>query len=322
MLSYAVGAVAVLGTLGTRYLFGRVGVGNLPQRVGARRLSVDHGNFHAIYRDPALRPRFLNFLTHVFQLYPQDELHTLISDAVRDSKDDQQTYSRIERELPRIEPLLGSLRYALPALRKQQAEMARQTVQLLGTRKRFDGYLELGSEGRYLSALLPHIQVNGPIYTSSTKAPDYGLEAIIDRGQIGRFGTHLPMNGYQPLASAVQPHSLQLVTVYIGFHHCPIDLRESYLASIRAAMAPGATLILRDHDVSSPQLAHLVGLAHDVFNVGTQQPWSVNERELRNFYPLEFIVNFLTRHGFAAQPGRLLQAGDPTQNTLLTFTKV
>jgi hypothetical protein len=249
-------------------------------------------------------------------------MHALIRNATSASKDDRTTYEHIARELPDIAPLLGAFRYALPALRKQQSVMADQTVQLLEGKTHFDGYLEIGSDGRYLSALDDQLEIEGPIFTSSPTKPGYGPDEILDRGRLALVGTHLPMHGYAPFsAKDLPPKSLSLVTIYVGLHHVPLALREPYVTSIRDAMRPGATLILRDHDVTSPDMRHLVALAHDVFNVGTEQPWSANSRELRNFYPLAFIVGFLEQHGFRAKPARLLQAGDPTLNTLLAFLK-
>lgn len=297
-----------------------MGGGGLP--LDQQAASIERGNFAAIYRDAELRKRFFAFLTNVFHLYPEDKMHALIERAVRESADDREVYLRIERGLPDIEPMLGSLRYSLPALRKQQSVMAEQTVQLLKDRKRFEGYLEIGSDGRYLSALTSHLEIEGPIFTSSPTPPGYGLEEIIDRGQLTPLGTHVPMGAYAPFSSSQLPaKSLQLVTVYIGFHHVPLALRVPYITSIRDAMMPGGMLILRDHNVSSPEMKHIVALAHDVFNVGTQQPWTANEHELRNFYPLDFIVGMLEQNGFVAQPERLLQSGDPTHNTLLAFAK-
>jgi hypothetical protein len=317
----AVGAFAFARSSGGRSAMGDIGMGG-SGALGPELASIERGNFAAIYGDPALRERFLSFLTNVFHLYPEDRMHALISSAVSALKDDRMVYERIERELPEIAPALGAFRYALPALRKQQSVMAEQTVQLLEGKKRFEGYLEIGSDGRYLSALEDKLEIERPIFTSSPKAPGYGPDEILDRGQLGLVGTHVPMNGYAPFSAKQLPSkSLSLVTIYVGLHHVPLALREPYVASIRDAMAKDSTLILRDHDVTSPQLRHLVALAHDVFNVGTEQPWSVNSQELRNFYPLDFIVGFLEQHGFKAKPARLLQDGDPTLNTLLAFAK-
>jgi hypothetical protein len=320
----ALAAAGALGALAlgrsTRGAMGDIGMGG-GGALGPELAAIERGNFAAIYGDPALRERFLSFLINVFHLYPEDEMHALIERAAK-APSDREAYAQIERGLPEISPVLGAFTHALPALRKQQSVMASQTVKLLGDTKRFSGYLEIGSEGRYLSALEDYVSVEGPLYTSSPITPGYSPDQIIDRGRLTPYGTHLPMNGYQPFsAKQLAPGSLQLVAIYVGLHHVPLALRVPYIESIRDAMAPGATLILRDHDVSSKAMQHIVALAHDVFNVGTDQPWSANAGELRNFYPLAYIVELLEQHGFRAQPGRLLQSGDPTHNTLLAFTK-
>lgn len=283
---------------------------------------TDRRNFHEVYGDPALKAQFRLFLANVFHLYPEDAFHALIARSVSESPSDPAVYQRLAHGLPELEPFLGAFRYALPALRKQKRVMAEQTLRLLGERRRFTGYLELGSHGRYLDALQERLQIEGPIFTCALKPPTHSAEDIVDRGQLGTFGEALPWTDYQPLsARAVGRGSLELVTVYIGFHHCPVPLREAFISSIRDAMAPGGKLVLRDHDVTTQSMDHLVGLAHDVFNVGTKEPLAVNERELRNFYPLSFIVDYLSRLGFTPDAGRLRQEGDPTLNTLLSFSK-
>ena len=40
-------------------------------------------------------------------------------------------------------------------------EMARQTLQLLGERRRIDGYVEIGTTGRYASVLRKRLQLTG-----------------------------------------------------------------------------------------------------------------------------------------------------------------
>lgn len=289
---------------------------------GAAR-ALDRKNFERVYADPKLRDQFQRFLTNVFHLYPEHELHAFIAETVAKTPRDPDVYLRIAQELPALSPFLGAFRYALPALAKQKRVMRDQTVQLLGDTRSFSGYLELGSHGRYLSALREPLRIEGPIYTSAPKPPTHSLEDMIDRGQIGVWGEPLAWSDYQPLPVATLGRgSLGLVSVYIGFHHCPLPLREGFIASLHEVMAPGGKLILRDHDVTNEAMDHLVGLAHDVFNAGTKEPWAVNAAELRHFYPLSFIVAFLEQRGFKREPGELRQDGDPTLNTLLAFSRV
>jgi hypothetical protein len=86
-------------------------------------------------------------------------------------------------------------------------------------------------------------------------------------------------------------------------------------------MKPGGKLILRDHHCLSEGQETLVALAHDVFNLGTGETWETNEKELRHFYDLPFIQNFLEARGFRFEGQRFYQQGDPTLNALMLFTK-
>lgn len=282
----------------------------------------DRGNFAAIYSQQAQRAEFVEFLSNVFHLYPEQELDALIADCVGVDPRDPAVYRRLVRRLGGIEPTLGLFRYSLPALSKQKNEMARQTQQLLGADFQVRGYLEIGSHGRYLHALRKKLDIEGPIFTCATDAPTHSIVDVVDRGQFTFAGQALALADYKPLAqSVVEPGSLDLITVYIGFHHAAFEARVPYLQSLARALSSRGRLVVRDHDVTSEAMSHLVGLAHDVFNAGTGESWSVNRNERRNFYSLEFLSSLLEKEGFVAQPGRLLQAGDPTENTLMAFAK-
>ena len=62
-------------------------------------------------------------------------------------------------------------------------------------------------------------------------------------------------------------------------------------------------------------------LAHDVFNVGVKLPWGSNHAQVRNFTSVKQQVRYLAKMGFERGRGLRLQAGDPTRNTLMVFTK-
>lgn len=280
----------------------------------------DCGNFRVIYGSPELRARFRNFLDNVFHLYPTQELDELIAECVAADPRDPAVFRQLEARLAEVTPLLGSLRYALPALSKQKTVMAEQTLKLVGPQKSFRGYLEIGSHGRYLDALRSQLEISGPIFTTAPRLPGHGPEDIVDRGSVGLVGTPLPWADYAPF-QGIQPGSLALITVYIGFHHAAQGARAPFLRSIREALAPDGLLIVRDHNVVTPELDHLVGLAHDVFNAGTRESFATNNDERRHFYSIAELIQMLSEAGLVAQKERLLQEGDPTQNTLLAFTK-
>lgn len=282
----------------------------------------DLGNFRAVYGDATQRAAFRDFLTHVFHLYPEREFDALIAELARSGAPDAEVYAAIERRLPEVTPLLGALRYSLPALAKQKHEMAGQTAQLLADVGTVQGYLEIGSHGRYLDELQERVDVRGPIYTTAPVAPSYGLIDIVDRGQLGYVGQTVPWNDYAGFeTSGIEAGSLDLVTIYIGLHHATEAARVPYLQSLRALLSERGRVVVRDHDVTNESMRHLVSLAHDVFNVGTHEVWATNEAERRNFYSLDYLVSLFEAQGFRALPARLRQDGDPTLNTLMCFQK-
>ena len=86
-------------------------------------------------------------------------------------------------------------------------------------------------------------------------------------------------------------------------------------------LRPGGVFVLRDHDVTTPQMDAFVSLAHSVFNAGLGVPWEANRAELRHFAPVAEWVKRLAAVGLHDSGKRLLQAHDPTDNVLMAFTK-
>jgi SAM-dependent methyltransferase len=211
----------------------------------------------------------------------------------------------------------------LPALFKQKEEMARQTVELLGEGSTYEGFLEIGSSGRYLDYLEEQVTINGERYYADGKEPGYAITEMVDRGQISIGAKYIPMADYHTEYGNLIPNeSLELVTNYIGFHHCPLELRIPFISSIRDTLKTGGKLILRDHDCDTEDQQTLVALAHDVFNMGTNESWEYNHKEIRNFYSLDFICDFIEKIGFKYDKRTLFQEGDPTKNALMLFTKI
>lgn len=280
-------------------------------------------NFKAIYGDPALKTAFLKFLSNVFHLFPEERLHRLIEDAANARNSDREIYALVQSRLPEIRPFLADLRYALPALSKQKDEMTAQTLELLSPTRRIDGYLELGSTGRYASRLRTKLELHGDLVLLHSAAPGYSPEDIVERGGLMKLGRFVPMNDYAAVpASQVPDRSLDLVANYIGFHHSPLPKLDAFVASLHRVLRPGGRMIVRDHDVNSPAMNRMVALAHDVFNMGLGTPWPVNQGELRHFTSIAQLVAYLEARGFKGDGRKLLQQGDPTQNALMVFARV
>ena len=286
-------------------------------------ITTTRNNFSQIYSSKNLKDEFFKFLKNVFNLFPEDELHNLISTAAAKKSNDQLIYTEVQSKLDDIAPMLSSVRYSLPSLMKQKDEMAKETLQLLGEGGTYNGYLEIGSSGRYLDYLEENINIEGERYYADGKEPGYSVTEMADRGQIRIGATYIPLADYRTKYSdIIEKGSLDLVTIYIGFHHCPLELRVPFIASIRDTMRVGGKLILRDHDCNTEEQVALVALAHDVFNMGTNESWEYNSKEIRNFYSLDFICKFVEDIGFTFDMRTLFQDGDPTKNALMMFTKV
>lgn len=280
-------------------------------------------NFKQIYSSVRLQKEFFKFLKNVFNVLPEEDLHKLIADTTAKKKGDEAIYVEIQSRLDDITPLFSSVRYTLPSLMKQKDEMARQTLELLGKNGTYNGYLEIGSSGRYLDYLEEEVNIEGERYYADGKEPGYAITEMVDRGQIRIGATYIPLADYKTrYADIIAKESLDLVTIYIGFHHCPLDLRVPFISSIRDTMRVGGKLVLRDHDCDSEEQKAIVALAHDVFNMGTNESWEYNSQEIRNFYSLDFICKFVEQIGFKFDKRTLFQDGDPTKNALMMFTKI
>lgn len=280
------------------------------------------GNFRYIYGNESYRQNFYDFLANVFRLQPEGELHALIEQTAAQFSDDGEIYANLQSRIGTVRPFLSELTYALPALAKQKRVIAQQTIRLLPEKPRHDGYLEVGSTGRYLDALEEGLDITGERYFLSPVPATYAIPDIIDRGQVAKAGDFIDLNDYRSNLGAVIPdNSIELATVYIGFHHCPVELREEFITSIRDALKPGASMILRDHNVHDERMWRMVALAHDVFNMGTNESWDYNAAELRRFYSLATLDAMLREFGFRSDGVQLYQEGDPTLNALMLYRK-
>jgi SAM-dependent methyltransferase len=277
--------------------------------------------FKAVFSQTRWHDGFYKFLQNIYRLYPEDRFHALIKKVSGELDNDEAIYRRLQRELPKIKPFLADLTHALPSLFKQKREMADQTLRLLGPVARIDGYVEIGSTGRYISELRKRADVAGPIFLVNEFAPTNSPVDIAERGGLRQIGKFLPLNDYEPLPASISDASIDLVTCYIGLHHCPLDRLDAFVGSIVRVLRPGGVFILRDHDVTDPAMNTFVSLVHTVFNAGLNEPWETNQRELRHFRPIAQWVAYLGDRGLKDKGRRELQAHDPSDNVLLAFTK-
>jgi FAD/FMN-containing dehydrogenase/SAM-dependent methyltransferase len=301
-----------------------------PARIGAaygapiaRGRDAGASEFHAVMCEASWSDAMYRFLHNVFRLHPEDRFHLLIREACENHADDEAIYRYIQRRLPTIKPRFADLTYAIPALRKQQREMLRQTLELLGARQRFDGYVEIGSTGRYASVLRRELELGGRLVMINDVPPRNSPPDILDRGGLRKLGRYVPLADYTPLPEDPLPDaSVDLVSCYIGLHHIAPDRLQPFMHSIARVLRPGGFFVLRDHDVQTPEMFRFVSLIHSVFNAGTGASWEQNRDELRHFVTVDEWVRRLAGVGLAAHGPRLLQPNDPSDNVLMAFERV
>jgi SAM-dependent methyltransferase len=278
--------------------------------------------FHSIYSRKEWKDQFYLFLENIFHLYPEQRFHALIQDACDKYNDDETIYKYIFKQLPSIKPFHAPFTYALPALWKQKKEMARQTLELIGDRKVINGYAEIGSTGRYISELRKHVKVNEPIWLIHDVPASNSPDDIMERGRLRKLGKFLALENYRPIPKDVIPgNSLDMVTCYIGLHHCTPDVLGGFVRSILEVLRPGGFFIVRDHDVRTTDMSTFVSSVHTVFTVGTDISWETEHSDYKKFKSADEWSTYLKEAGFQDSGKRLLQERDPSLNTLMAFIK-
>ena len=291
----------------------------LPLRLRAARPASE---FHDVMSELRWHDAMYRFLQNVFRLYPEDRFHLLIKQACEKHADDEGIYRHVQQQLPRIKPVLGDLRLAIPALQKQKREMTRQTLELLAPLERVDGYVEIGTTGRYVSTLRKRLRFDGPITLVNDYPPGNSPQEFLERGGIKKIGKYVALDQYAPLpVAAIADASVDLVSCYVGLHHMTPQTLGPFVGSIARVLRPGGLFILRDHDVRSPEMFRFVSLIHSVFNAGTGTSWEQNRDELRYFVSLDEWIERLAGVGLRQQGLRLFQANDPSDNALLAFRR-
>lgn len=281
-----------------------------------------NSEFKTVFADKKWSDDFYRFLQVIFHLYPENRFHHLIATVTKEKNSDEEIYKTVQQKLPGIKPFLSELTFALPALRKQKKEMAQQVLRLLGNKTQINGYVEIGSTGRYISELRKHISLSGKIYITNDIAPNNSVADIFEREQLTKLGKFIPLDNYQPIkASDIPDESVDLITCHIGLHHCPHELLDGYIKSLRRILRKGGMFIMRDHDVKSSEMATFVSLVHSVFNLGLNIPWETDSSEFKSFKSIAEWSSIIVKYGFVDSGVRILQDKDPSDNTLVSFTK-
>jgi len=96
---------------------------------------------------------------------------------------------------------------------------------------------------------------------------------------------------------------------------------DGYLRSIHRVLRKGGMFIMRDHDVKTPEMSTFVSVVHTVFNLGLNVTWETDKDEFKSFKSIGEWSRIVSGYGFKDSGARILQDNDPSDNTLVLFTK-
>jgi len=281
--------------------------------------SVIPNEYAAVLDTETGRQRTKAFLANIFHLFPEDALFDLLMTSRTTSTTDREWYVKVQDGLSDIKPFLADLTYALPSLSVQKKEMAGQTLGIPGFPSRIDGYIEIGSPGRYVSRLRKHVRIGGDIVLLNETEPSMSPVDIAERGGLRRIGRWLPLDYSTTMLRTLGDRSYDVITCYIGLHHAPVEALSDIIREIRRVLRSGGMFIMRDHDVTSMEMATFVSFAHTVFNIGTGVSADIDARDTKIFRSADEWSKLIAGEGFRDSRARTLQTGDPTLNTLLAF---
>lgn len=261
------------------------------------------------------------FLNNIFMQLDEQSFFMLMDSILENPQlSDEQIYANLYTKISQAKPnALSNLRLILRSLKSLKNDLSDQTAHLVGQRK-INGYVEIGYPGRMIRPLKSRLEMQNPFYAVTDRE---GLSDYVEAGFPRPYDLFVPLNDYEPISeNAIPTASIDLVCMYIGLHHAPVEKLDSFIASIKRVLRPGGTFILMDHDACTIELQNLVNVVHSIFNAATGVEPETNNQEIRNFHSLEYWIDLLQSHGmihYAHAP--LIRNGDSTLNSLIRFDK-
>ena len=274
-----------------------------------------------------VRREFRKFFRNIFLNLNEDGFLKLADKVMKENRDHESIYKAFEENIGQAQPngAVGFYR-SFKALVNQREALTKQIETLMGKGTPVNGYVEIGFPGRLISAVKKTVDLSGNVIVVNDK------ESLSDYLQCGfprPYDAFVTLENYAPLTKALDRNSTDLVSCFIGLHHCPKEKLEAFVQSVSDVLRPGGSFILRDHDTSSPEILAMAYLAHTTFNLGTGVAWEDpslgfdEKTEIRNFQSLEFWDALMERHGLvrSKEISPLVRPGDPTKNSLVRYVK-
>lgn len=262
-----------------------------------------------------------DFLNNVFMQLDEERFFHLVDSILENPQlDDAQIYATLYNKIGEAKPnVVSHLQHTLQSLNSLKNDLGDQTAYLVGQRK-IAGYVEIGYPGRMMRPLKKRLDMQGPFYAVTDKE---SLSDYVEAGFPRPYDQFVALNDYAPISeNNIPTASVDLVCMYIGLHHAPMEKLNPFIDSIKRILRPGGIFILMDHDAHTQELQNLADVVHSIFNAATGVEPEINRSEIRNFHSLHYWIDLLKSHGmthYAHQP--LIRNGDSTLNSLVRFEK-
>ncbi|CEO96569.1 hypothetical protein PBRA_005178 [Plasmodiophora brassicae] len=299
-----------------------------PADVTVTRRDPTRSSLATVIRDPVLAHAFKeHFLVSVFRLENPDALFDVVCKALDDCPDntDACVYVRIQERLRQRpwQAVLGA-GYAYRGWRqivRQRGEWVDEASSIIsdlrGSVPAIDGLASIGDPGRTVKALAGRLRISGNRYVIHDARR--GLTDVLERnslGDVGEFVQWSPDVGTVDVPDA----SVDLVTVFTGLHHIPLDRLSVVLDEVYRILRPGGIFLVREHDCTDA-LVPMVEVAHTVFNAVTGVPITDEVDEIRHFRTVSEWRALITSHHFLDAMLFSVQDFDPTVDVMMTFAK-
>lgn len=262
-----------------------------------------------------------DFLNNIFMQLDEKKFFILMDSILENPQlNDEEIYNRLYSKINQAKAnALSNLQLTLQSLNCLKNDLGDQTAYLVGQRK-INGYAEIGYPGRMIRPLKNRLEMQSPFYAITDKET---LSDYVEAGFPRPYDQFVPLNDYAPISDdAIPSASVDLVCMYIGLHHAPVEQLDPFIASIKRILRAGGTFILMDHDAHNEELQDLVNVVHSIFNAATGVEPEINKQEIREFHSLEYWINLLQSHGMVHYDhDPLIRHGDSTLNSLIRFDK-
>lgn len=282
-----------------------------------------NSNFRKVFsKVDGQREAIKDFINNIFMQLDDRKFFELVdSILLNETLNDQQIYKQIIDRIQEAQPSkLKNLTNSFTSLKGIQQDLSDFVEKLVGKRK-IDGYVEIGYPGRMIKSLKSKLNMTGKFYVINDQE---SLSDYLQSGFPRPYDKFLNANNFDPIKEEDIPSSsVDLVTLFIGLHHTPVEKLDGFIKSIERILRPGGIFVLMDHDASTPELKSMVNVVHSVFNAGTGVTLKEEINEYRNFQSLEYWSEIIEKQGLKRDRANspLIRKGDSTFNSVIKFTK-